>query len=92
MVSRRQPVELDGCFDSRRRPIRPGAMVAYNLSGTIAYGEVVKILGYRRKSIYDKDMTIVDVSRIDVKYVAGAYGKKEGHISKVRHTNSVMRV
>lgn len=61
--------------DSRKREIRPGQRVAYNMSGNIALGEVLD----------------VQRSHVKIQQIAGGYTPHRGpHISRVKNGGSIM--
>lgn len=88
----RKYIELPECADSRGHIVRPTATVAYNLSGTVALGEVVKIVGYQYGTPVSGRI-INKVTTIHIRFLDGSKGFRKGHhISKVKDTSAIMRV
>lgn len=67
--------------DQRGTPLTPGAEVAYNMSGTVAKGRIIK--AEPGKGSYGK-------ANIHISLEHPACGKPAGHISKVSRPENVL--
>lgn len=74
-------------LDFRGNEIKPGVRVAYNFSGAVVLGTVVKAeIKKRNQRIWGESYEYNFHIRLD--FPAG--GKKVGHISKVKNKSSII--
>jgi hypothetical protein len=71
--------------DMRGTQIKPGRPVAYNLSGTVAKGEVEEVQAFRLPNAWGSI-----TASIKVRLEHDANGYRKGHLSTVRHPNNVL--
>lgn len=76
--------------DNRGTPLKVGDRVAYNISGEVAVGKILRLVQGKYEASGYGWMRCVKKPLIEVQLEHRAAGQPAGHISKVRHETNVI--